>query len=88
MIQTDIHFEITDTFGGDANYSWVKRGKVECEPGENYSDRAAVRRVKKAIGWTGAKCETASDGADGLILRPAGVAQICFITFYPHGSAS
>ena len=47
MVQTDIHYEITDTYGGKANYSWVKRGKIECKPGEDYSDLAAVRRVKK-----------------------------------------
>ena len=48
MVQTDIHWEVTDTYGGEANYSWVKRGKVECKPGENYSNLAAVRRQRKA----------------------------------------
>ena len=51
MVQTDIHWEVTDTFGGEANYSWVKRGEVRCKPGENYSDPAAVRRAKKSAGW-------------------------------------
>ena len=40
MIQTNIQYEITDTFCGEANYSWVKRGTIECKPGEEYSDLA------------------------------------------------
>lgn len=88
MIQTDIHWEITDTFGGESNYSWVKRGKIECKPGEDYSDLAAVRRVKKAIGWNGTKCKVSSEG-DMIVLRPAWhVCQVCFINFHPHGRAS
>lgn len=31
MVQTDIHYEITDTYGDEANYSWVKRGKINDE---------------------------------------------------------
>ena len=42
MIQTDIHYEITDTYGGEANYSWVKRGKIQCKPGEDYTDLAVL----------------------------------------------
>lgn len=51
MIQTNIQYEMTDTFCGEANYSWVKRGTIECKPGEEYSDLAAIRRVKKSIGY-------------------------------------
>ena len=28
QVQTDIHYEVTDLFGGEPNYSWVKRGKT------------------------------------------------------------
>ena len=87
MIQTDIHYEVTDTYGGDANYSWVKRGKVECKPGENYSNLTAIRRVKKAIGWNGVRCKV-EDYGDSITLKPYGMAQVCFINFCPHGSAS
>jgi len=86
-IQTDIHFEVTDTYGGESNYSWVKRGKVETKPGENYSDRAAVRRVKKAIGWSGHPCRVENYG-DMIALYPRNACMVCFITFYPWGSAS
>ena len=87
MIQTDIHWEITDTYGGESNYSWVRRGKIECKPGENYSDLAAVRRVKKAIGWNGIRCRVENYG-DFLVLYPAGMCLVCFINFHPHGRAS
>ena len=47
MIQTDIHWEITDTYGGEANYSWVKRGKIQCNPGEDYSGRSYADQMIK-----------------------------------------
>ena len=87
MIQTDIHYEITDTYGGEANYSWVKRGKIESKPGENYSDLAAVRRVKKDAGWENLRCKR-EDYGDMIVLRPVGQCVIMFINFYSHGSVS
>ena len=87
MIQTDIHYEITDTFGGEANYSWVKRGRLECKPGEDYSDLAAVRRVKKDAGWENLRCKR-EDYGDMIVLRPVGQCLIMFINFHPHGIAS
>ena len=87
MIQTDIQYEVTDTFNGEANYSWVKRGKIEAKPGEEYSDIAAVRRVKKVIGWENVKCRKENHG-DMIVLYPAGSCTVCFISFHSHGSAS
>lgn len=86
-IQSDIHHEVTDTMGGEANYSWVKKGKIISVPGQDYSQLAAVRRVKKAIGWNGIRCET-EDYGDMIKLIPRNMAQVCFITFHEHGSAS
>ncbi len=77
MVQTDIQWEVTDTFAGESNYCWVKRGTIQCEPGENYSDLAAIRRVKKEIGWNGVRCKVENCG-DMIILRPR-FAQVCFI---------
>ena len=87
MIQTDIHYEITDTFGGEANYSWVKRGKIQCKPGEDCSDLAAVRRAKKHAGWENLRCKREDYGAT-IVLRPVGRCIIMFIDFYPHGNAA
>lgn len=87
MIQTNIEWEVTDTFSGDANYSWVKRGKIECKPGEDYSDLAAVRRVKKDIGWNGIRCRK-ENHEDTIVLRPVGINQVCFINSHSFGGAS
>ena len=87
MITTNIQYEITDTLGGEPNYAWVKRGKIECKEGEDYSDLAAVRRVKKAIGWNGSRCVVENDG-DCIVLRPVGVCQVRLISFHYFGSAS
>lgn len=40
--------EVTDTFGGEANYSWVKRYRVRAT-----SERGAMRKVGKetVINW-------------------------------------
>ncbi len=78
MIQTDIHYEITDTYGGEANYSWVKRGTIECKPGDDYSDLAAVRRVKKDAGWENVRCKR-EDYGDMIVLRPVGQCIVMFI---------
>ena len=85
-VQTDIHYEITDTYGGEANYSWVKRGKIECKPGEDYSDLAAVRRAKKDAGWENVRCKR-EDYGGRIVLRPVGQCIVMFINFQSHGSA-
>ena len=39
-------YEMTDTFGGEANYCWVKRGTVQAQ-----SFRGAIKAAKHAVGW-------------------------------------
>lgn len=73
-----VKIEITDTFGGEANYSWVRRYSLPLVTGE--SETALIRRVKREIGWTGVKCVKES-WFDLISLKPRGVHQICFITF-------
>jgi hypothetical protein len=73
-----VNYELTDTFGGEANYSWVNRGTVEVK--ENASDYAIVRKVKEAVGWNGHRCERDSYG-DMITLYPRGICQVLFITF-------
>ena len=87
MIQTNIQYEYTDTFYGEPNYCWVKRGTIETKPAETFSDSAAIRRVKKALGLSGVRCKVASD-CDSITLWPCGSNTVVFITFYPFGSAS
>ena len=86
-MKTVINWEMTDTFGGESNYSWVRRGTIDTKEGEDFSDLAAIRRVKKAIGWNGLKCRVDNYG-DDIALYPVGMCQVCFITFHTFGSAS
>jgi hypothetical protein len=73
-----VNVEVTDTFGGEANYSWVKRTEMELM--DALSKYSIVRRVKKEIGWSGQRCLTVDYG-DTIELRPYGVCQVCFISF-------
>ncbi len=43
--------EVTDTFGGEANYGWVRR--YELDVIDASSGFSVVRRAKREIGWTG-----------------------------------
>ena len=43
--------EITDTFGGEANYAWVKRAQFEAPA--NASDKQLIYRAKRALGACG-----------------------------------
>jgi hypothetical protein len=43
-----INVTMTDTFGGELNYSWVERRTIEID--DYISDRALIRQVKKALG--------------------------------------
>lgn len=86
-MKTVIQWEMTDTFGGESNYSWVRRGVVDTHEGEDFSDLAAIRRVKKEIGWNGLRCKVDNYG-DTIALYPVGMCQVCFITFHTYGRAS
>ena len=41
-------FELTDTFGGEANYAWVRRGTIKAS-----TPSGAIRAAKRALGLTG-----------------------------------
>jgi hypothetical protein len=69
--------EITDTFGGEANYSWVRRAEVSCIDASN---RAVVRRAKKALGVTNERTIN-HDFGDLIQLDFVGQCKRMFITF-------
>lgn len=73
-----LRIEKTDTFGGQANYSWVER--YELDGIENQTDLQLIRRVKKVIGWTGVRCNK-TDFGDMIELRPVNFCNVVFITF-------
>ena len=61
--------EHTDTFGGEANYCWVRRAYIKRD---NLSRRAIVRTVKQWAGYTGHRCRV-DDLGDTLAIYPSGV---------------
>ena len=73
-----VHIEVTDTYGHEANYSWVKRYILDVPMA--LSDYSIVRRAKAAIGWNGKRCTTVKYG-DMIELRPYGECTVCFISF-------
>lgn len=78
MTMTDtftLDCEYTDTFSGEANYSWVRRKSLELP--EGISNRALVRRAKTALGLTGVKGRMYCAG-DFWEFRPYGSATVAF----------
>jgi hypothetical protein len=67
------NFEYTDTFGGEANYTWVKRGEVTATPSN------VVRRVKALLGLEGVRCKREEYG-EMIVLRPIGSCTVVFIS--------
>lgn len=86
--------ELTDTFGGESNYSWVKRESVAMpelthygyDGGANYAKanrvftRELMKRAKAAVGLTGVKGKTFDHG-DMIEFRPFGLLQVMFVTY-------
>ena len=70
--------EVTDTYGGEANYSWVWRYELALPPGA--SRRTAVRAAKRIAGWAGVRCRTDEFG-DEYWLHPYGACMVMFVTF-------
>lgn len=92
MHQYDIEF--TDTFAGEANYSWLKRETVTMpelthygyDGGTNYSkankvfERELMRKAKAAIGLTGVRGVVTRHG-DSIEFKPYKANKIMFITY-------
>lgn len=87
-------YEYTDTFAGEANYCWVKRGKVTMpclthygyDGSSNYSkaNKTAMRELMKAVkaelGLTGIRGRTYHHG-DMSEFRPYGMSTVLFINW-------
>lgn len=86
--------ELTDTFGGEANYSWVNRASVYMpelthygyDGSTNYAkankvyQRELMKRAKAAVGLTGVRGRTTHYG-DSSEFRPYGLLQVMFINW-------
>jgi hypothetical protein len=70
-----VNFEVTDTFGGEANYAWVKRGSVEFKL--HPTQRQIVLALKKFAGLTGVRCRK-DDYGDQIALHPVGICVVAF----------
>ncbi len=94
MLKFDV--EYTDTFGGEANYCWVKRATVTVPELTHYGytgstdgsyrkadkaqTRELMRRAKAAIGLTGVRGVTSQFG-EGQEFRPYGMCTVMFVTY-------
>ena len=74
-----LNLEVTDTFGGEANYSWVERRTVDIGSKE-VTRYGAVRLAKKFAGITGEKCEV-EDYGDELVIRPVKRPIVVFVSY-------
>lgn len=68
--------ELTDTFGGEANYSWVRRETITLP--DDASRRQVITAAKAALGLTGTRCRT-FDYGDSWELRPHNSCTVAFI---------
>jgi hypothetical protein len=69
--------ELTDIFGGEANYSWVRRAEFSLP--DNASDLAVVLRAKAELGLAGVRCRR-TDLGETIELRPYGSCTVAFIS--------
>lgn len=86
--------ELTDTFGGEANYSWVTRKTVTMpelthygyDGSSNYTkanrifNRELMRKAKASVGMAGVRGKV-EDYGDSLTFRPYRMCQIMFVTW-------
>lgn len=68
--------EVTDTFGGEANYCFCNRQELIVD--DDVSDLAIVRRAKKMAGWSGLRCRVDNHGYM-IALYPYGYNLVMFI---------
>lgn len=73
-----VHVEYTDTFGGEANYSWVRRAEIEMS--DSAKDAEIKQTAKREMGLSGVRGTWASFG-DMLEFRPRGWNTVLFVAF-------
>lgn len=72
--------EMTDTFGGEANYCWVKRAKLTDLP-DNCSNRELLRRIRKEFGLQGVRLRKTMDCGDMIRWDIVGACVCIFATW-------
>ena len=76
MTKSIYYVELTDTFAGEANYSWVSRFKVHAS-----SVMGAIRKVSKEAGFQGRLVKD-FDAGDLVRYNVRGAALCLFVTPY------
>jgi hypothetical protein len=71
-----MQLEVTDTFGGESNWSWVKKGTTRAS-----SRRGIVRAIKTLAGWHGWVRVRVEDLGDVVIVRPCANSGVCQIGY-------
>jgi len=74
--------EYTDTFGGEANYSWVRRAVIEVTDG--CTGKQIMRKAKAAMGLSGIRGRR-DDCGESRVFIPYGSCSIMFVTFKEVG---
>jgi hypothetical protein len=88
------NIEYTDTFGGEANYCWVKRKTVTMpelthygyDGGQGYSkankvfQRELMKKAKAVMGLTGRRGSVSNYG-DTIEFRPYGSCTVMFVSY-------
>lgn len=74
--------EYTDTFNGEANYSWVKRRSIQLDGG--LSDRQVFIKAKKLMGLYGVR-GTKLDTGDRISFRPHNSNTVMFVIYDEEG---
>jgi len=76
-------WEYTDTFGGEANYCWVRRGVayVPTKYNPRYSQAAQARIIKRDAGLTGVRGRSAWRG-DEYEFRPYNCCTVLFARYH------
>lgn len=69
--------ELTDTFNGEANYSWIRRWEFDCK---GMSDYQIMRKVKKLIGWNGVQTKK-DEYFDSWRIIQSGLNIVCIVYF-------
>ena len=72
-----VNFEITDTFGGEANYSWVRRGTFQFK--DSITEKGLIRKAKKWAELSGVRCDVDTYG-EMISIKPKDRAWVVFIT--------
>lgn len=70
--------EYTDTFNGEANYSWALRVGFTAKPEE--TNATIIRRAKRLLGITG-RHRVEYSNEDAITIRPCNSNTILFIEF-------